>query len=199
MNQEIERKFAIKYIPKNLQIEKIINIRQNTIYRDNLTLVRLRKTNIKDLKDKTEENDKYIYTVKTKGDIDKKIGKIARIYEIENEITEEQYNKIILNKKYNTIDKTRVVVNLTDMLKAEIDIYYDYLEGLLTLEVEFPNSEEANKFEIPDWFGEELGYEKISNGKLARMNREEFENTVGIEFLEENKKNIEDFKKIYNI
>ena len=199
MNQEIERKFAIKYIPRDLQIEKIINIKQNTIYRDNLTLVRLRKTNVKDLKNKTEEKNKYIYTVKTKGDIDEKIGKIGRIYEIENEITEEQYNKIIPNKKYNTINKTRLVVKLGDVLKAEIDIYYDYLEGLLTLEVEFPNSEEANKFKIPDWFGEELGYDKISNGKLARMNRQEFENTVGTEFLEENKKNIEDLKKIYNI
>ena len=43
MNQEIERKFAVKYIPDNIKIDKIIDITQNVIYRDKFSMVRLRK------------------------------------------------------------------------------------------------------------------------------------------------------------
>ncbi len=43
MNKEIERKYAISYLPKNLKIEKVINIEQAFIYKDINTIIRIRK------------------------------------------------------------------------------------------------------------------------------------------------------------
>ncbi len=193
MNQEIERKFAVKYLPKDLKIEKLIDITQDIIYHDKFTIIRLRK--IKNEKEKIE----YIYTVKTKGNIENSKNKIANKYEIESNITKEDYEEIIKNKISNTINKTRIILPIKDRLKAEIDIYYDYLEDLLTLEVEFPNELEAKNFKKPDWIGEELGYQKLSNGKLAKMTKEEFRSNVTKEFLENNKKIILQLKEKYNL
>lgn len=191
MNQEIERKFAVKYIPKNLKIEKKIEITQDYIYYDKFTIVRVRKI-------KNEKNEiEYIYTIKTKGQIENSKNDIANKYEIETKIKKEEYEKILKtkNKKINTIEKTRLVVNLEENLRAEIDIYYNNLENLLTLEVEFPNEEKAKNFKKPDWFGEELGYKKLSNGKLSKMTKKDFQKVVTKEFLENNKKIINELKE----
>lgn len=187
MKQEIERKYAIKYIPEDIKIEQNTNIEQCFIYNDKITLIRLRK--ITTIAPKAEPQIEYIYTLKTKGDIEYENGeKLGRKYEIENAISQKEYENLIKGKISNTINKTRLVVPIKDNLKAEIDIYYEYLEGLLTLEVEFESIEQAKKFEKPDWFGEELGYTNLSNRKLSEMTKEEFENKVTKEFLENNRK-----------
>lgn len=194
MKQEIEKKYAIKYIPENIKIEKKIDINQCFIYKDKQTLIRLRKvtTIINNLKQKIE----YIYTVKTKGDIEyKKEDKTAQKYEIESNITEEEYSDLIKNRISNYIDKTRIVIPIDENLKAEIDVYYGYLEGLLTLEVEFESVEKADEFIKPDWFGEEIGYKTLSNRKLSEMTRKEFESKVTKDFIENNKKIV---KKLEN-
>ncbi len=193
MKQEIERKYQVKYLPEDLKIEKVTNIKQCFIYNDKITLVRLRKiaTLNNDLSPKIE----YIYTVKTKGDIEYKKGdELGKKYEIENNITEREYSKLLERKISNSIDKTRIVVPIEDNLKAEIDIYYGYLEGLLTLEVEFESEEEANNFVKPDWFGEELGYKVLSNRKLSEMSKEEFESIVTEEFMNNNRKIINELE-----
>lgn len=194
MNKEIERKFAIKYLPKELKIESIVYIKQAFIYRDNLTHIRIR-----DIKENYPENKQtYIYTLKTKGDIKDK-SNIGNRYEIENEISKEEFEKLIKNKISNVIEKTRIKIPIENNLKAEIDIYYDYLEGMLTLEVEFPNEELANNFQKPDWFGEELGYKTLSNRKLSQMTKEEWQSKVTKEFIENNKIIINQFKEDYNL
>ena len=194
MNKEIERKFAIKYLPKELKIESIVYIKQAFIYRDNLTHIRIR-----DIKENYPENKQtYIYTLKTKGDIKDK-SNIGNRYEIENEISKEEFEKLIKNKISNIIEKTRIKIPIGNNLKAEIDIYYDYLEGMLTLEVEFPNEELANNFQKPDWFGEELGYKTLSNRKLSQMTKEEWQSKVTKEFIENNKIIINQFKENYNL
>lgn len=194
MNKEIERKFAIKYLPKELKIESIVYIKQAFIYRDNLTHIRIR-----DIKENYPENKQtYIYTLKTKGDIKDK-SNIGNRYEIENEISKEEFEKLIKNKICNVIEKTRIKIPIENNLKAEIDIYYEYLEGMLTLEVEFPNEELANNFQKPDWFGEELGYKTLSNRKLSQMTKEEWQSKVTKEFIENNKIIINQFKENYNL
>lgn len=42
MNKEIERKYAVKYIPEDFKIESVVYIKQAFIYRDKLTLIRVR-------------------------------------------------------------------------------------------------------------------------------------------------------------
>ena len=80
-----------------------------------------------------------------------------------------------------------------------MDVYYDYLEGFLTAEVEFENEEQANNFIKPQWFGEEIGYKELSNGKLAEMTREEWQGKVTKEVIENNGKIIKELKENYHI
>ncbi len=191
MKQEIERKYTIKQFPEELKINKILEIEQVYLYRDNFTNLRVRKI----IKPK-EGTRQFIYTVKTKGDIEyTNNNPIARKYEIENEITEEEYNKLKKTKISNVIKKTRLIIPIEQELKVEIDIYYEYLEGLLTAEVEFPNLEMANTFKKPNWLGEELGYKEFSNRRLAEMTKEEFLSKVTEEFMNTNKKVIEQIHK----
>lgn len=196
MNKEIERKYSVKYIPKNLKVESIVYIKQAFIYRDKLTLIRVR-----DIKEKyPTENQKYIYTLKTKGDIEYNNDyNIAKKYEIENEIPKEEFEKLIKKPISNIIEKTRITIPIENNLKVEIDVYCDYLEGLLTAEVEFQNEEQANNFQKPDWLGEELGYKKLSNRKLAEMTKDEWQKEVTKEFIKNNNIIIKMLKDNYNI
>lgn len=192
MNKEIERKYAINNLPNNIKITKVKDIEHAFIYKDNNTHIRIRKVT-----NRKEQTIQYIYTVKTKGDIqynnDFSIGKK---YEIENFISKEEYENLLKRKISNIINKTRINVPIENNLIVEIDIYYDYLEGFLTAEIEFPNEEIAKNFNKPDWLGEEIGYKELSNGKLSQMNREQFISKVTDEFMENNKIIIEKLKKL---
>ncbi len=192
MNKEIEKKYSIKYLPENVQIQEIRNIEQAYIYKDINTTIRIRKVN-----EKNSNNDKteYIYTVKTKGDI-KQNNPVSEKYEIESNITKEEYDNLIRSKICNKILKTRLVIPIQNNLKVEADIYHDYLEELLTAEIEFPNIDDANKFKKPGWLGKELSYKELSNRRLSEMNRDEFKSKVSEEFLENNIKIIKELEKI---
>lgn len=196
MKQEIERKYAIEYLPKELDIESIVNIEQAFIYKDINTIIRIRKIEEK----KPTQKQFYIYTVKTKGDIqyDNEYN-IARKYEIETEITKEEYENLINKKISNIINKTRITTIISDNKMIEIDIYDDYLEGLLTAEVEFENEEEAQKFIKPDWLGKEIGYKELSNRKLAEMTRQEWKEKVTKEIITNNEKIIKQLQENYQI
>ncbi len=191
MNKEIERKYAVDEIPDDLKIEKIIDIEQAFIYRDNNTIIRIRK-----IKDRKEKTIKYIYTVKTKGDIQYDSYDIGKKYEIENSISKEEYEELIQKKISNIINKTRIIVPIDENLKVEIDIYYEYLDGLLTAEIEFPSEEIARTYKEPTWLGKELGYKELSNRKLAEMTKEEFRSKVSEEFINQNRKLINKLNKI---
>lgn len=184
MNKEIERKYAVKSLPNEIIISKIIDIEQAYIYKDINTIIRIRKVT-----DRKEKTTNYIYTIKTKGDIEYKNNyDLASKYEIESNISEEEYNKLMERKISNVINKTRIVVPIEENLKVEIDIYYDYLDGLLTAEIEFPNEEMAKTYQKPAWLGEELRYKELSNRKLSQMTKEEFRSKVSEEFIEQNRK-----------
>lgn len=196
MKKEIERKYAVNSLPKGLKIEKAIDIEQAFIYRDENTLIRIRKIQ----ETYPNNNTTYIYTIKTKGDIQyNNKYDIGKKYEIESEIEKEEYEKLKPRKISKIINKTRINIPIQENLKVEIDIYKDYLEGLLTAEVEFLNEEEAKQFQKPDWFGEELGYKELSNRKLSEMSREEWQEKVTKEIIENNQKIIKEFKENYNL
>ena len=195
MNQEIERKFSIKYLPDDIKIEKATSIEQCFVYSDGLSIIRLRK-----IKNLINNKVEYVYTVKIKVDdkYENKNSSIAQKYEIEYNISEEKYLEILNNKIYNSINKTRLVIPIDNDLKAEIDIYYEYLEGLITIEVEFPNREIAEKFEKPDWFGDELGFKMWSNRKLSMMSKKEFESMMSEETIKNNKDIVKNLNNVIN-
>ncbi len=66
------------------------------------------------------------------------------------------------------ISKTRHLVPLAPGLTAELDVYDGPLEGLLTVEVEFPSLEASARFVPPDWIGREVtGDPRYANQSLA--------------------------------
>ena len=194
MKQEIERKYAVNYLPEDLQIRDIIHIEQAFIYRDINTVIRIRK-----IQNKKSNTIEYIYTVKTKGDIESNYINMAKVYEIESHIQEKEYNELLKNKVSNMIVKKRMVIPIENKLNVELDIYEDYLDGLLTAEIEFPNEEIANNFEKPEWLGEEIGYKELSNWKLSNMTKEEWQSKITKEMRENNRKIIQDLKMNENL
>ena len=191
LKQEIERKYAVKYFPENLKITNILDIEQAFIYKDAKTVIRIRK-----IRDKKSDDIKYIYTVKTKGDIAyHKDSTVANAYEIESYIQEEDFNEFIKKRISSIIRKTRMIIPIENNLKVEMDIYKDYLQDLITAEIEFPNEDIAKAFQKPEWLGEEMKYKEISNWKLSNMTKEEWMKKVTKESLENNRKIILDLKK----
>ena len=191
MKQEIERKYAVNYLPKNLKITNILDIEQAFIYKDAKTVIRIRK-----IQDKKSDDIKYIYTVKTKGDIAyQKDSTVANAYEIESYIQEEDFDEFIKKRINSIIRKTRMIIPIENNLKVEMDIYKDYLQDFITAEIEYPNEDIAKAFKKPEWLGEELQYKELSNWKLSNMTKEEWMEKVTKEMIENNRKIILDLKK----
>ena len=191
MKQEIERKYAVNYLPENLKITNILDIEQAFIYKDAKTVIRIRK-----IQNKKSDTTEYIYTVKTKGDIAyQKNSTVAKAYEIESYIQEEEFKEFIKDRISNIIRKTRMVIPIGNNLNVEMDIYKDDLQDLITAEIEFPNEDIAKTFQKPEWLGEELQYKELSNWNLSNMTKEEWRKKVTKENLENNRKIILDLKK----
>jgi CYTH domain-containing protein len=66
------------------------------------------------------------------------------------------------------VEKTRHVLELSEGVSAEVDVYAGALEGLLTAEVEFPSEAASRSFSPPDWFGDDVtGEARYANQSLA--------------------------------
>lgn len=47
-----------------------------------------------------------------------------------------------------------------DSHTIELDVFHGYMEPLIMAEVEFDSEEDANSFTPPEWFGEEVTYNR---------------------------------------
>lgn len=151
---EIEKKWLInkENIPYNLSDAEIIEIEQTYICFS--PEIRVRKIN---------GGQEYTFAVKTNMTSD---GMTRD--ELEDYITEEEYDNLMEKREGNTIHKTRYQFLDGDYLLA-IDIFSGELEGLAYLEIEFENQEEANKFETPSWVIKDVTSDlNYKNGHLAR-------------------------------
>lgn len=155
--KEIEKKYKVVKIPENA-IGKEKRIVQSYIYYDGITTIRKRMT-------KQDEVEKYFYTIKTKVDIEQE----NTMTEIETTISKEQYESLKIVEDTNEINKTRIIIELEEGLKAELDIFHGEYEGVVTVEVEFENEEMMKKFNPPDWFGEELDPKEFSNRRMTQL------------------------------
>lgn len=187
MNKEIELKFGIKDIPNLDEYKEIkrYKIVQDYLYQDEFSAIRKRE-----IVDLQKEKSEYIYTVKTKGNIKDNNS----VYEIETILSKEKYESI--QNRNNLIEKYRIKIPIDKDLIAELDIYYGKLEGLITIEVEFQNENNLNKFVKPIWFGDELDRKVFSNANLSKMSRDEFIQTMGVNNINRNmviKNNIESY------
>lgn len=66
----------------------------------------------------------------------------------------EVYEALKEAKEGRTIRKTRYIIPLYGGLKAELDVFHDFFEGLRYAEIEFPSVEAAESYKTPDWLGE---------------------------------------------
>lgn len=151
---EIEKKWLInkEQIPYNLSNSEVIKIEQTYICFS--PEIRVRKIN---------DGEEYTFAVKTNMTSD---GMVRD--EMENSITQEEYNNLIKKQEGKTIYKTRYQFLDGDYLLA-IDIFSGELDGLAYLEIEFENQEEANNFQTPNWVIKDVTSDiNYKNGHLAR-------------------------------
>ncbi|MGN0164666.1 MAG: adenylate cyclase [Lachnospiraceae bacterium] len=160
---EIEKKFTIKKIPENLEQYEYADMIQGYLLRK--PVVRVRK-----------KNDEYILTYKSK--LDDGSGPIVNIEE-EFPLTDEGFYHLLKKCDGNIIVKRRYFIPLEEKYKGcyaesgkplvcELDVFDDYLKGLVFAEVEFSSEEEAEAFVMPDWFDTDVTHDKhYSNGYLS--------------------------------
>ena len=155
---EIEKKFLVKQLPEDLFKFEKKEIEQG--YLCSGPIVRIRKS-----------NEEYILTYKSKQGIDEGITQLARICnEVQLPLTNESYEHLRGKVDGQLVCKTRYLIPLEHGRTAELDIFHNQLEGLVVVEVEFPEVEAINEFIIPEWFGEEVSKDhRYSNSYLSKL------------------------------
>ena len=155
MSNEIERKFKVKRLPKEILVN-IIPLE--------LTQTYLNAPEGEERRVRSIDNETFIMTIKRAKSSD---GLIRE--EIEKEISREDYELFLHDKIGTQIKKSRYKIPAENDLVYELDIYHDNLDGLMVVEVEFANEELANNFVKPNWFGREVTDNKdYKNASLAK-------------------------------
>lgn len=151
---EIERKYLVKTLPSNLDNHELLKIEQG--YLCTFPTIRIRKM-----------NNRYILTYKSR--ISTQSSAIHN-HEVELPLTEESF--LQLKKKCDgiIIQKDRYIIPLGNGLKAELDIFHGEHEGLILVEVEFPDTITADTFSKPEWFGEDVSLDpRYRNSYLSSI------------------------------
>ena len=137
---EIEKKFLPGNLPEDLNQYTHHKIEQ--AYLNTSPVVRIRK-----------QDDEYYLTYKGG-------GMMAR-EEYNLPLNEKSYNHLLKKADGNIITKTRFLIPINDgSLTAELDIFEGKFSGMVLIEVEFESVEQADAFQKPDWFGEDVTYDK---------------------------------------
>ncbi len=143
---EIERKFLVNSLP-NLKLYQGKSVKQGYISTD--PVIRIRQM-----------DDLYTLTVKSKGHLVRK--------EFAFDLTPEQFEGLWEKAQDIYVLKTRYFIPLDTSHMAELDIYYGDLESLITVEVEFDSTKDAERFIAPSWFGQDVTHDsRYKNNHLA--------------------------------
>ncbi len=164
MSMEIERKFQIVRKPENLGQYRKKEIEQGYLCTN--PVVRIRKS-----------NEEYYLTYKSRLNMTGDSENIASICEeVELVLSEKAYLHLREKVDNRMITKTRYLIPIEGNYTAELDEFHGCLEGLIFVEVEFPDKEKATAFHPPDWFGKDVSFDKrYKNNHLAAVeNLEEF-------------------------
>ena len=143
---EIERKFTIKELP-NLSDYDYHIMEQGYLNTD--PVVRVRK-----------EDDEYYLTYKGK-------GLLAR-EEYNLPLNKEAYYHLVEKSDGIIIRKKRYLIPF-DKYTIELDVFAAPYENLIIAEVEFDSEEDANAFQPPKWFDEDVTLDrKYHNSNLSQ-------------------------------
>ena len=144
---EIERKFLIPRLPENLASYPSRLLEQAYLCTD--PVVRVRRS-----------DDSYILTYKSKGLMSRE--------EYNLPLTQEAYEHLKPKADGILITKKRYKIPYRQYM-IELDIFEGELAPLQLAEVEFPSKEEAEAFEAPEWFGEDVTFSgQYQNSSLSR-------------------------------
>lgn len=156
---EIEKKYKIKKLPENLESYECIHIEQGYLCRG--PIVRIRKA-----------NEKYILTYKSKTDLDEAQFGTKISNEVELPLSEQAYEHLKEKIDGSLIIKDRYKIPLKEGRVVELDIFHGYLEGLQFAEVEFASTAQAEQFQMPDWFAEDVSLDyRFSNHYLSSIEK----------------------------
>jgi CYTH domain-containing protein len=133
---EIERKFTIKKLPDNLDSYTCHIIEQAYLNTD--PVIRVRR-----------QDEEYYMTYKGK-------GLMAR-EEYNLPLNKEAYYHLREKADGNIISKKRYVIPIeqTDLC-VELDVFDEPFAPLIIAEVEFPDEETAEAFQMLDWFSQDV-------------------------------------------
>ncbi|MBR4768809.1 MAG: CYTH domain-containing protein [Lachnospiraceae bacterium] len=144
---EIERKFLVREIPKDLDRYPHTDLVQGYLLFS--PVVRVRK-----------DGDRYYLTVKGGGMM------VREEYEVP--IDEKGFLILAAKCEGRLIEKTRYRIPYK-VWTIELDVFHGFKEGLVLAEVEFASEEEARSFEGPDWFSDDVTFDgRYHNSKMAR-------------------------------
>lgn len=146
---EIEKKYLLKELP-DLKLYSYHKIEQ--AYLCTSPVVRVRR-----------EDETYYMTYKGG-------GMLAR-EEYNLPLNKEAYLHLKEKADGNVISKTRYLIPLgEDDLVAEVDVFDAPFAPLIMAEVEFESEAQANAFEAPEWFGEEVTFDgRYHNSYMSKM------------------------------
>ncbi len=146
---EIERKYLIPHLPKNIESYPCRHIEQG--YLNTNPVVRIRR-----------DNDKYELTYKSSGLMSREEYNLPLDSTSYQHLTKKIDGRLIIKKRY--------MLPLPDGLTIELDIFEGDLAPLKLAEVEFPTEEVANAFVPPVWFGEDVTFSgKYHNSYLSQV------------------------------
>jgi CYTH domain-containing protein len=152
---EIERRFVVDRLPAGLTLGEGTAMRQGYLSAGGTVTVRVRIT-----------ATGAVLTVKA--------GNGLARTEVEVPLPMGEAEDLWPHTRGRSLSKTRHHVTLSDGTRLDLDLYHDTLEGLITIEVEFPDVASAECFTPPVWFGTEVtGRPEWSNAALARSGRPE--------------------------
>lgn len=146
---EIEKKYLLKELP---DLEKYECHRIEQAYLCTDPVVRVRR-----------EDDRYYMTYKGS-------GMMAR-EEYNLPLNPAAYEHLSAKADGNIISKKRYLIPLEqEGLTAEVDVFAEPFAPLIMAEVEFASREQADRFVPPEWFGEEVTFDRrYHNSYMSRM------------------------------
>lgn len=145
---EIERKFLVKRMPQDLDQYPCHQIEQGYLCTD--PVVRIRR-----------QDHEYFLTYKSS-------GLMAR-QEYNLDLNETAYVHLKEKIDGNLITKKRYCIPLNSFLTVELDVFEGAFSGVILAEVEFATVDEAQRFDPPEWFGQEVTWSpKYHNSTLSQ-------------------------------
>ena len=145
---EIERKYLVRSLPENLASCTCHHIEQAYICVNPVIRIRL-------------EDDSCYLTCKGQGMLSRE--------ECNLPMDLNTYRHLLTKAEGTVITKDRYLIPLSDGLCAELDCFHGAWEGLIIVEVEFPDLDSARTFSPPGWFGEDVTFDpKYHNSWMSR-------------------------------